>query len=164
MSRSYDKTPSARQKISTTIVRKKVATSESVCRIPHFAKIEVSPAKIAEKDRQKESTSTVISFYGSVAEGTKARRHEGIEGTKARDTSFYDPLFPFAIQKPPFSGRGVLCKDTLYQHHVENGAAGDTQQIVPFPKMHQNHSKDSNRFKANHRDRKALSFSASSKQ
>ena len=36
------------EKIRTTIVRTAVATVESVCRIPHLARIEVIPAKKAE--------------------------------------------------------------------------------------------------------------------
>ena len=36
------------EKINTTIVRMAVAASESVFRIPHFARIDVSPAKTAE--------------------------------------------------------------------------------------------------------------------
>ena len=37
------------EKISTTMVRRAVATSESVFFIPHFARIEVSPANTAER-------------------------------------------------------------------------------------------------------------------
>ena len=36
------------EKTRTTIVRIAVATSESVWRIPHFARIDVSPANSAE--------------------------------------------------------------------------------------------------------------------
>lgn len=41
------------EKINTTIVRMAVAASESVFRIPHFARIDVNPAKTAEPNANK---------------------------------------------------------------------------------------------------------------
>jgi len=49
-------------KISTTTVRSAVATSESVFRIPHLARIEVSPAKNAEAIAAGIQNITISSF------------------------------------------------------------------------------------------------------
>ena len=41
------------EKTNTTIVRMAVAASESIFRIPHFARIDVNPAKTAEPNANK---------------------------------------------------------------------------------------------------------------
>ena len=47
----------------TTIVRMAVAVSESVFRMPHFARMDVSPAKSAEPNANRIHM-TMPSFYG----------------------------------------------------------------------------------------------------